>query len=112
MTGGDITRRAVLKGAAAIGAGALLSSCVPPVHPRPRPPWLRRPGSRPFPRLPEGTDTLPQIEHIVVVMQENQSYDQHFGFLRRGDGFRIGRDGLPLHANADASGQLVRSFHM
>ena len=29
---------------------------------------LRAPGSLPFPNLPPGTDTLPQIEHIVVLM--------------------------------------------
>ena len=33
----------------------------------------RHPGSLPFPNLPEGTDTLPRIEHFVVVVQENRS---------------------------------------
>ena len=28
---------------------------------------LRKPGSLPYPQLPPGTDTMPQIEHIVVL---------------------------------------------
>jgi DMSO/TMAO reductase YedYZ molybdopterin-dependent catalytic subunit len=35
----------------------------------------RRAGQRPDLSRPEGTDLIPQIEHIVVVMQENHSYD-------------------------------------
>lgn len=33
------------------------------------------PGTRPDPSRPVGTDLLPQIEHIVVLMMENHSYD-------------------------------------
>ena len=29
-----------------------------------------------------GTDTIPQIEHIVILMMENHSYDNRFGMLR------------------------------
>ena len=29
---------------------------------------LLKPDTRPFPHLPAGTDTLPKIEHIVVLM--------------------------------------------
>ena len=36
---------------------------------------------RPNPTLPEGTDMLPKIEHIVIVMMENHSYDARFGML-------------------------------
>ena len=32
-------------------------------------------GERPFPDRPEGTDTLPQIDHILVLMMENHTYD-------------------------------------
>ena len=41
-----------------------------------------RPGQRPVPSQPAGTDLLPQIEHIVVLMMENHSYDNYFGMLR------------------------------
>jgi phospholipase C len=36
---------------------------------------LRMPGSLPHPALAPGTDTVPQIEHVVVLMMENHSYD-------------------------------------
>ena len=63
-------------------------------------------------RSPEGTDTMPQIEHIVVLMMENHSYDDHFGMLKRGDGFKLGSDGLPLDANLYTDGKLLKAFHM
>ncbi|HEY3724711.1 MAG TPA: alkaline phosphatase family protein [Acidimicrobiia bacterium] len=111
---GSISRRAVLQGVATLGAGAALAACGwRPGHgffPRPR---LLPPGSRPFPRIPEGVDTLPQIEHIVVLMMENHSYDSYLGALRyHADGFRFGRDGKPLNANPDGQGNLIRAFHM
>ena len=43
------------------------------------------PGALPADTLPPGTlhgDAIP-IEHIVVIMQENRSYDHYFGRLRR-----------------------------
>jgi len=113
----QLSRRSLLKGMAVVGAGTALGGCGflgrgtgGPHRPFPFP--LRQPGSRPNPRLPEGTDTIPQIEHIVVVMLENHSYDDHFGMLGRGDGFRLDKDGRPLHANPDGKGNLIRSFHM
>jgi phospholipase C len=38
-------------------------------------------GERPFPDQPEGTDTLPQIDHFLVLMMENHSYDNYLGML-------------------------------
>ena len=55
---------------------------------------------------------FPQIEHIVVVMQENHSYDSYFGMLGRGDGFTLDAHGRPLASNPDAHGNPVRAFHM
>jgi phospholipase C len=73
---------------------------------------LRAPGSRPYPKLPEGVDTLPQIEHIIVVMMENHSYDDHFGMLGRGDGFRLDHHRRPLDANPYQDDLYLRAFHM
>jgi phospholipase C len=75
---------------------------------------LRQPGSLPYPGLPEGTDTIPQIEHVVVVMMENHSYDDHLGMLRRpgADGFKLGRNGRPLATNPYADGRIQHAFHM
>ena len=110
----------MLKGIGALGA-AVAASQIPGMqavsgmgfanHAR-RGPGLLPPGTRPFPKLPEGVDTLPQIEHIIVVMMENHSYDDHFGLLGRGDGFRLDHHGQPLDANPDGQGNLLRAFHM
>jgi phospholipase C len=47
-------------------------------------------GDRPRPDLPPGTDLLPLIRHIVVLMQENHSYDNYLGSLHNSARF-------PLH---------------
>ena len=53
---------------------------------------IRRVGQRPDPSKPEGTDLIPQIEHVLVLMMENHSYDNYFGVLAgRGDGLTLGR---------------------
>jgi phospholipase C len=72
----------------------------------------REPGSRPFPDRPAGTDCLPGIDHIVVLMKENHSYDNYFGMLGRGDGFTLGPDGSPVNSNPDRQGQPVRVHHL
>ena len=54
---------------------------------------------------------MPEIEHIVVVMQENHSFDNYFGVLGRGDGFALDRQGQPINVNANPNGGYVRAFH-
>jgi phospholipase C len=75
---------------------------------------LRQPGSLPYPDLPAGTDTIPKIEHIVVLMMENHSYDNTLGMLRRpgADGFRLGADGKPTATNPYANGDVQHAFPM
>jgi phospholipase C len=77
-------------------------------------PALRQPGSLPYPELAAGTDTIPQVQHIVVLMMENHSYDNHLGMLDRpgADGFTLGTDGKPTETNRYANGQLQRAFRM
>jgi phospholipase C len=70
-----------------------------------------KPGALPQPARPAGTDLLPQIKHIVVLMMENHSYDNYLGMLRgRGDGFPLGPDGEPEVSNVGADGQVIRAF--
>ena len=70
------------------------------------------PGQRPDASLPAGTDLLPQIKHIVVLMMENHSYDNYLGMLAgRGDGFSLDRDGQPETANPHAEGKMIRSHN-
>jgi phospholipase C len=71
-----------------------------------------RPGQRPDPSQPAGTDRLPQIKHIVVLMMENHSFDNYLGTLGRGEGFPVSADGQPDAENPGASGQPVRAYHL
>ncbi len=66
----------------------------------------------PDPGKPAGTDLLPAIRHIVVLMMENHSYDNYLGLLAgRGDGLPLGADGTPDVANADVRGEAVPMRH-
>ena len=109
----DLTRRRVLGGMLGTAAAAVLAGCTP---------WASQipgrgsgtalpPETRPYPAFPEGVDTMPQIEHIIIYMQENQSFDHYYGTLPGVDGFTFGLDGLPTNSNLDANGQLVRVSH-
>jgi phospholipase C len=59
-------------------------------------------------------------EHVVLVIQENHSFDSYLGMLphrvrgrRRVDGFRrLGDDGRPQVVQEDAQGQRFRAFPM
>lgn len=70
-------------------------------------------GQRPDPSRPAGTDLLPLIKHIVVLMMENHSFDNYLGTLAgRGEGFAVGDDGKPAAENPDASGRPVCAHHL
>jgi len=101
------SRRSVL--AAGVGAGAVLAAARLPG--RVAPPGVGV-GVRPRPHLPEGVDTIPQIQHVIVVMMENHSFDNYLGVLGRGDGLPVDRHGQPTAVNPDATGRPVRSFRM
>lgn len=72
----------------------------------------RTPGSLPDPSHPAGVDTLPGIDHLVVLMLENHSFDNLFGMLGRGDGFVLNRQGQPTATNPYPDGRLQHAFHM
>ena len=123
-TGGEISgsgpgasRRRLLKAGlaagAVIGAGGWRGAGYPAGYPARRP-GLRTPDSLPHPGLPEGTDTIPQIKHVVVLMMENHSYDNHLGMLRRAgaDGFKLGSNGKPLAVNPYPNGCIQHAFRM
>jgi phospholipase C len=112
-----LTRRSLLTAAA--GGAAVLATRGLPAWARPLAgtAGLRQPGSLPFPGRPEGTPSMPQIEHIVVLMMENHSFDALLGMVpvqvpgrRSVDGFRF-RHGKPINANPDASGHPVVAQH-
>jgi phospholipase C len=124
---GGMDRRTLLQAGlaagAALGTGAWASGCDtnqgthsgPSGSPRPTgSPGPRGPGSLPYPHLAAGTDTIPQIKHIVVMMMENHSYDNHLGMLRRNgaDGFTLGPDGKPTATNPYPDGKIQHAFRM
>src|SRR3984885_939339 len=75
--------------------------------------WTRpaRPGDRPDPSRPVGTDMLPQIKHIIVLMMDNHSFDNYLGTLGRGEGLPLGEDGTQDAENPDSAGPVIRAHH-
>jgi phospholipase C len=67
----------------------------------------------PDPQLPPGTDRVPAIRHIVLLMMENHSFDNYLGTLGRGDGLpqpsptNAAMDGTRIEAHAFASTRQV-----
>jgi phospholipase C len=60
----------------------------------------------PDPSLPTGTDRIPQIRHIVLLMMENHSFDNYLGTLGRGDGLPN-----PAPVNRRCDGSPVSAHH-
>ncbi len=112
-----LTRRALI-GAGAGGAAALATAGLPAwARPVRRRGHLRLPDSLPFPHLPAGTPTMPEIRHIVVLMMENHSFDNLLGMVpyevpgrHRVDGLTL-RHGRFLNVNSDAMGNKVFAEH-
>jgi phospholipase C len=112
-----LTRRGFLRA----GAGAAVLGALSPALGR----WwtpagaaaLRQPDSLPDPSRPAGTpDGRIPIDHVVILMMENHSFDNYLGMLpHRGqplaDGFRVLPDGRPAHTNP-VNGGRVRAFHL
>jgi phospholipase C len=69
-------------------------------------------GPGPDPSRPVGSDRLPQIKHIVVLMMENHSYDNYFGMLERGDGFPLDGEGEPTCTNSSPGGVPVTAHRL
>jgi phospholipase C len=103
----------------AAGGAALLAywGLSPRTKPLTRVAGVRRPDSRPFPHLPAGTPTMPKIEHIVVLIMENHSFDNLLGMVphripaRKDVDGLAARNGRLLNFNRDASGQRVFAAH-
>ncbi|HYB25187.1 MAG TPA: alkaline phosphatase family protein [Solirubrobacteraceae bacterium] len=112
-----LTRRTLLKATA--GATALVATRGLPAWARPiaHTAGLRAPDSLPFPSKPAGTPSMPEIEHIVVLIMENHSFDNLLGMVPRQvpgrgsvDGWRF-RHGKPVNFNLDAGGNTVIATH-
>jgi phospholipase C len=116
--GPKITRRALLGSAA--GGAALLAARGLPAWARPvafgaSGAAVRGPESLPFPHKPAGTPSMPVIEHIVVLMMENHSFDNLLGMVpwrvpgrAHVDGLRV-RRGRVLDSNPGPGGKRVHA---
>ncbi len=68
--------------------------------------------SLPRPELPPGTDLMPDIQHIVVLMMENHSFDNYLGMLAgRGEAFALNPAGKPAAVNLRTNGDPVTARH-
>ncbi len=113
-----MTRRTLIRAGAAAGAAFTLASPGLPAWARPVADLaaLRKPGSRPFPRRREGEHSIKQIQHVVVVMMEDHSFDSILGMLphrvrsrRHVDGLPVSRTGMQLAVNSDGQGLPYRA---
>ena len=113
-----LSRRQFLGGgfagaATLLGGVADLSSPPPSVGASSAPRRAIRPaGSLPYPTRAVGADQVPEIDHFVVLMMENHSFDNILGLIGRGDGFTLGANGHPTAKNPDGHGNEVHAFHM
>ena len=125
-----VARRDFLRWGGALGAAAAIApgqlQRIAMAAPTPSScPTNLKPGSRPFPTRPAGVpqpDLAPElanIEHIVMIMNENHSFDAYMGMLGwrvpskagKVDGFAtLGSDGIPNVTQADDKGNVYRSF--
>ena len=65
----------------------------------------------PAPQPPPGHAGIHRIRHVIVVMQENRSFDSYFGTYPGADGIPM-RDGRPAVSLPNpATGTCVRPFH-
>jgi phospholipase C len=99
-----LTRRTLLRAGGGLALGAALGAGVD-LRAVARGATLRTPDSVPDPSRPAGepTSALP-FDHVVIVMQENHSFDSYLGMLaRRGqplaDGFTFDATGAPINSN-------------
>src|SRR5579872_3415013 len=70
------------------------------------------PTRRPFPDRPLGSDCLPQVRHIVILMMENHSFDNYLGLLGRGDGLPTDATGNITASNPGRGGRVVPATHL
>ena len=114
-----LTRRTLLRGAA--GGATLLATRGLPAWARPvtvsAAAHVRAPDSLPFPHHPAGSSSMSEINHIVVLIMENHSFDSLLGMVPHQIPGRKSVDGLTqrggriVNFNPDANGHRVFAQH-
>ncbi|GAC1436446.1 MAG: phospholipase C [Solirubrobacteraceae bacterium] len=95
-----LTRRDVLQRAGTLGAGAALGGL-----------GAETIISRALAATPARTGQLRDIEHVVILMQENRSFDHYFGTFRGARGFGDAR-GRKAFAQRTPAGGKQLPFHL
>ncbi|RZF61103.1 phospholipase C, phosphocholine-specific [Sphingomonas populi] len=98
----DTSRRHFLRGAGIAAAGSLL------------PPSIARALAIPADRR---TGTIQDVQHVVILMQENRSFDHYYGALRGVQGFGDPHPvplpgGRPVWEQRDRAGRVIAPFHL
>jgi phospholipase C len=114
-SGTRLTRRTLLRGAAA-GTALTIAGRLPAwAKPIALLDGIRQPDSRPFPNLPEGHESMKKIQHVVVLMMENHSFDNLLGMVPFQVPGRAYVDGFTrkhhkvTNFNRDASGRKIHA---
>ena len=102
----DPSRRGFLRGAAGATAAGLALNLFPPS--------IQKALAIPAARV---TGTLHDVQHVVILMQENRSFDHYFGAMRGvrgfGDRFPIPLPGgKPVWRQSDAKGREIQPWHI
>src|SRR5580700_2349045 len=64
-----------------------------------------------LPARSQGGDPIHKIRHVVIIMQENRSFDSYFGTFPGADGIPM-RGGVPAACVPDPQGRpCVRPYH-
>jgi phospholipase C len=105
----DVSRRKFMKAAAVTAGSAMAMAALPPA--------LRKAMAA---TLPKGTasNTINDVQHVVIFMQENRAFDHYFGTLKGTRGFGD-RQPAPLpngnsvfYQPTSTSGSYILPFHM
>src|SRR5437588_3330710 len=57
-----------------------------------------------------GHNTISQLQHIIIIMQENRSFDSYFGTYPGADGIPM-KNGVPTVCLPNPGGPCVRPYH-
>ena len=69
-------------------------------------PGIAQPGSSASP----AASGIQKIKHVVVIMQENRSFDSYFGTFPGADGIPM-QNGVPTVCAPDAAGTCIKPYH-
>jgi phospholipase C len=100
-----VPQRRLLKAIIRIAVMIVVSACTFPL------PGNLAGSARPIPTVQPGLVGIHKIQHIIIIMQENRSFDSYFGTFPGADGIPM-QNGSPTVCVPDPqNGQCVKSFH-